>query len=146
MSNIIEKCKSTRILGVIGIAGLILGTILPYIKIKIFSYTYKITLFEYWEGKVVLALAIANLLIIFKDIVETYIPSLFNTGIGQKIQESNSAKTSLIPTILSAGFTIYLTSTLDKLGFEYFNIGFYAMWIGTISLVAYAFLHRQEDV
>jgi hypothetical protein len=29
--------------------------------------------------------------------------------------------------------------------FGYYNIGFYAMWIGTISLVAYALIHKKDD-
>ncbi len=32
MNNIIEKCKTTRILAIIGVIGLFLGVILPYGK------------------------------------------------------------------------------------------------------------------
>ncbi len=93
MSNIMEKIRTTRILGAIGIAGLILGIILPYIKYEIWGY-----------------------------------------------------KLSIIPTVLSAIFAIYVTSEIGIEALEYCNLGFYAMWIGTISLVGYAFLHRKEDV
>lgn len=90
-------------------------------------------------------LAIANLLFIFKDLVEKYAPFLFNNDIGRKIQDCENPKLSLIPTVLSAIFAIYVTSILSIDTFKYYNIGFYAMWIGTISLVAYAFLHKQND-
>lgn len=145
MNNIMEKCKTTRILGAIGIGGLILGTLMPYVKYNIFGYKYSISLWGYWEGKIIMLLALANLLFIFKDIVEKYAPFLFNNGIGRKIQKCENAKLSLIPTVLSAMFAIYVTSILGIDSFKYYNIGFYAMWLGTISLVAYAFLHKKDD-
>lgn len=145
MDKIIEKMKTTRILGAVGIAGLIFGTIMPYVKYNFFGYKYSISLWEYWEGKVIMILAIANLLFIFKDIVEKYIPSLFNTGIGKKIKDLDNPKYSLVPTVLVAIFVIYLTASIGVSTFKYYNIGFYAMWLGTISLVAYAFLHKKDD-
>ena len=145
MKSIIEKCRTTKILGAIGIVGLILGTIMPYVKYNFFGYQYSISLWGYWEGKVIMILAIANLLFIFKDLVEKYVPSLFNSGLGQKIRDCENPKFSLIPTILCAIFAIYVTSILGIETFGYYNIGFYSMWLGTISLVAYAFLHKPES-
>ncbi len=145
MNNIIEKCRTTRILGVIGIVGLILGIILPYVKFDIFGYKYSISLWGYWEGKIMMLLTIANFLFIFKDIVEKYIPSLFNSVFGQKIRDCKNSKFSLIPTVLTAVFAIYLTTTLDVESFGYYNLGFYAMWLGTLSLVGYAFLHKNDN-
>lgn len=145
MQNIIDKCKNTRILGAIGIVGLILGTMMPYVKYEIFGYKYSISLWGYWEGKIIMLLAIANLLFIFKDLVEKYVPFLFNNGLGRKIKECENPKFSLIPTVGAAIFAIYVTSILGIESFAYYNLGFYTMWIGTISLVAYAFLHKQDD-
>lgn len=145
MNTIIEKCKTTRILGAIGVAGLILGIIMPYVKYNIFGYKYSITLWGYWEGKVIMVLALANLLFIFKDLVEKYIPFLFDNGIGRKIRDCENPKLSLIPTVLAAIFAIYVTSILGIESFKYYNIGFYVMWIGTISLVGYAFLHKKDE-
>lgn len=145
MNNMIEKCKTTRILGAIGIVGLILGTIMPYVKYNIFGYKYSISLWGYWEGKIIMLLAIANLLFIFKDLVEKYIPFLFNNWIGKKVQDCKNPKFSLIPTVLAAIFAIYVTSILGIDSFKYYNIGFYAMWIGTICLVFYAILHGKND-
>ena len=129
----------------VGAIGLILGTILPYVKYNIWGYKISITLWGYWEGKVIMLLAIANLLFIFRDIVDKYIPFLFNSAIGQKIRDCENPKLSLIPTVLSAIVAIYLTSILGIDSFGNYNLGFYAMWIGTISLVGYAFLHRKDD-
>ena len=146
MNNIIEKCKTTRILGAIGIVGLILGTIMPYVKYNIFGYKYSVSLWGYWEGKIILLLAIANLLFIFKDLAEKYVPFLFNSTLGQKIKNCENPKFSLIPTILAAVFAVYVTSILGIESFKYYNIGFYAMWIGTLSLVAYALLHKDTSI
>lgn len=145
MNNVIEKCKTTRILGAIGIICLILGTIMPYVRYNIWGYTYSLSLCEYWEGKIVMLLAIANLLFIFKDLVEKYIPALFNTYIGKKLKDLDSHKYSLIPTFLAAAFAIYLTLQLGIDSFKYYNIGFYLMWLGTISLIAFSLVHKKDD-
>ncbi|MBQ9659423.1 MAG: hypothetical protein IJV31_11810 [Clostridia bacterium] len=145
MKNIIEKCKTTRILAAIGIIALFLGTILPYLKYNIYGYKYTITLYGYWAGKVVILLAVANLLFIFKDIIEKYVPFLFDTGMGRKIQELDNAKYSLVPTVLIAIFAIYETVQLGTQQFKYYNIGFYSLWIGVIALVAYAIVHKKDE-
>ncbi len=145
MKGILEKCRTTRILGAIGIIALILGTVTPYVKYNIFGYKFSISLWGYWEGKVIMILAIANLLFIFKDYVEKFVPALFNTGLGRKIKECENPKFSLIPTALIAIFAIYETSVMGVSSFKYYNIGFYAMWLGTICLVLYAFLHKSDN-
>jgi len=144
MNNVIDKLKNTRILAAIGIAGLILGTIFSYVSYSIWGYSYSISLWDYWEGKIILIIAVANLLFIFKDFVEKYIPSLFNTSIGRKIADINNPKASLVPTILAAAFALYLTLKLD-VDFSNYSLGFYALWIGVICLVAYAILHKRDD-
>lgn len=145
MNNIIEKMKNTRILATIGIAGLILGTIFPYVSYSFFGSSVNISMWNYWEGKIVLILAIANLLFIFKDFVGKYIPSLFNTNIGKKIADIDNPKVSLVPTILAVVFVVYLQIRLD-IGFGNYGIGFYLLWIGIIALLAYAFLHRKKMI
>ncbi len=144
MNDIIEKMKNTRILAIVGIAGLILGTIFPYVSYSFFGSSLSISLWDYWQGKVVLVLAIANLLFIFRDVVEKYIPSLFNTDIGKKIADMNNSKGSLVPTILAVIFVLYLQIRLD-VDFDNYSLGFYLLWIGVIALVAYAFLHKNHD-
>jgi len=144
MNNILDKLKNTRILAGVGIVCMILGTIFSYVSYDILGYKYDIALWDFFEGKVILIIAIANLILIFKDFVEKYIPSLFNTGIGRKIKDINNPKASLVPTILGAVFAIYLTLKLD-VEFSNYALGFYSMWIGVICLVAYAILHKDND-
>ena len=144
MNNILDKMKNTRLLAGIGIACMILGTMFSYVSYSVFGYNYDIALWDYLEGKIILIIAIANLLFIFKDFVEKYIPSLFNTGIGRKIKDINNPKASLVPTFLGAGFALYLTLKLD-VSFSNYSLGFYSMWVGVICLVAYAILHKNND-
>ncbi len=144
MNNVLDKLKNTRLLAGIGVVCMILGTIFSYVNYDIFGYVYDIALWDYFEGKIILIIAVANLLFIFKDLIEKYIPSLFNTGIGKKIKDINNPKVSLVPTFLGAAFAIYLTLKLD-VEFSAYSLGFYSMWIGVICLVAYAILHRNND-
>lgn len=140
MNNFLAKLKNTRLLAGIGIAGLILGTIFSYVDYSFIS----ISLWDYLEGKIILIIAIANLLFIFKDIVEKYVPSFFNTNIGKKVAEINNPKASLVPTILAAAFALYLTLKLD-VSFKYYSLGFYSLWLGVICLVVYAIIHKKND-
>ena len=144
MNNIIEKMKTTKILAVIGIVGLILGTMFPYVSYSVFESSVGISMWNYWEGKIVLTLAIANLIFIFKDFVEKYIPSLFNTNIGQKIADINNPKASLVPTVIALIFALYLHFKLD-VDWGNYSIGFYLLWLGVIALVAYAFLYKSNN-
>lgn len=144
MNNVLSKLKNTRLLAGIGIAGLILGTMFPYVSYSILGYSYDISLCDYWEGKIILVIAIANLLFIFKDFVEKYIPSLFNTDIAKKIKDINSPKASLAPTVAAAAFALYLTLKL-KVEFSAYSLGFYLLWIGVICLVAYAMIYKNNN-
>lgn len=144
MNNVLDKMKNTRLLAGIGVACMILGTMFSYVSYDVFGYNYDIALWDYLEGKIILIIAIANLLFIFKDFVEKYIPSLFNTGIGRKIKDINNPKASLVPTFLGAAFAIYLTLKLN-VSFSNYSLGFYSMWVGVICLVAYAILHKNSD-
>ena len=145
MNNILEKYKNTRILATIGIVGLVLGTMLTYVEFSLWGYTQPISLWGYWEGKIVLLLALANGLLIFKDIVEKYIPSLFNTSLGKKLANIKNPKASLVPTILAVAFAVYLHMHLDiDTNYASYGLGFYSLWVGAISLVAYAILHKKE--
>lgn len=144
MNNVLDKLKNTRILAGIGVVCMILGTMFSYVSYDILGYKYDIALWDYWEGKIILIIAIANLLFIFKDLVEKYVPSFFETNIGKKIKDINNPKASLVPTILGAAFAIYLTMKLD-VEFSAYSLGFYSMWVGVICLVAYAILHKNNN-
>jgi len=138
-----EAIRNKRILALIGIISLVLGTLLPYYTFSFWGYTESISLWGYWEGKVVLSLIVANALFIFKDWLEQYVPQVFNSGIGRKIANVDNPKLSLIPTILIIAFVIYLYNTLEvDSEFIKNGIGFYLLWIGVIALVGHAIFYK----
>ncbi len=145
MEQIMEKCKNTKILGAIGVICLALGVILPYLKFSFLGFSESISLFGYWEGKVIILLVIANTLFIFKDFVKKYVPQFFTSPMGKAIENANE-KMSLIPTILSAVFAIYLYNSLDlDSSYIKYGIGFWVLWIGIASLIAYAILYKGSN-
>lgn len=142
-----EVIKNKRILALVGIAGLILGCFLPYYTVSVFGYTQSISLWGYWEGKIVLVLTLANALFIFQDFIEKYVPQLFNNWIGNIVQKAKNPKFALVPTILVAVFAISLIIRLD-VDSEYikYGLGFYLLWIGIIALVGHAIFYKNKNV
>lgn len=142
-----ELIKNKKILALVGIIGLLLGTFMPYYTFSILGYSQSISLWGYWEGKIVLALTLANALFIFKDWIEQHMPQLFNNNIGRMVKNANNPKMSLIPTALVAGFIIYMFVDID-VDPKYFSygLGFYLLWIGIISLVGHAIFYKGENV
>lgn len=140
-----EVIKNKRVLALVGIAGLILGCFLPYYTISIFGYTQSIPLWGYWEGKIILVLALANVLFIFQDYVKKYLPQLFNNWVGNIVQKAENPKSALVPTILVAVFAISLIIRLD-VNSEYikYGLGFYILWVGIIALVGHAILYKNK--
>lgn len=141
-----EKLKSTRILSAIGLVCLFLGVVLPYFKFSFLGYTQEIKLWGYWEGKIMMALIVANILFIFKDYVEKYAPQLFNSNLGSKIQNANE-KFAIVPTIGVAAFAIWLYIRLDiDTTYLKHGLGFWTLWIGVIFLVAHTFIYKKGSV
>lgn len=140
-----DKLKNTKILGGVGIIGMFLGTILPYFNISVLGYTKTISLWGYWEGKVIILLTLANLLFIFKDFIKKYIPQMFNSGLGRMIDNAN-AKLVIIPTVLAAIFAIYMIVNInvDSTYIKY-GVGFYVLWIGIIASLAHSFIYKGND-
>ena len=142
-----EVIKNKRILALVGIAGLILGCFLPYYTVSFFGYTQSISLWGYWEGKIVLVLTLANALFIFQDFIEKYVPQLFNNWVGNLVQKAKNPKFALIPTILVAVFAISLIIRLD-VDSEYikYGLGFWILWVGIIALIGHAILYKKQNV
>lgn len=142
-----EVIRNKRILALIGIIGLILGCFLPYFTISFFGYSQSISLWGYWEGKVVFVLALANALFIFQDFIEKYVPQLFNNWVGNIVQKAKNPKFALVPTILVAVFAISLIIRLD-VDSEYikYGIGFWILWVGIIALIGHAIFYKKPNV
>lgn len=144
VNTIVDKLKHTRLLAGIGLAAMFLGTLLPYIKYSMFGYAIKLSLWKYWEGKIVLILLIANAIFFFKDYIEKYIPSLLNVSVWKKISELKY-QYAMIPSIIAVAFILYLTIKLD-INFGYYNIGFYTLWFGVICIIIYLIINKGKPV
>lgn len=138
-----DKLKKTRILGAIGLVSLFLGVMLPYYEFSLLSYSYKIRLWGYFEGKIVMILLIANLLFIFKDLILKYVPQMFNSDIGQKIKNANE-KFAIVPTILIVIFVVVLFLRLDVGSTLEHGLGFYFLWLGIICLLLHTFIIKKN--
>ena len=138
--------RNKRVLALTGIITLILGTILPYFTFSLLGYSQSISLWKYWEGKLIIILTLVNALFIFKDYIEKYLPQLFTTNLGKKIANLSNPKVSLIPTILVVGFVIYLNIKFD-FNTEYLKngLGFYLLWLGIICLVVHAIVYKKPS-
>lgn len=138
--------KNKRILALIGITCLILGCFLPYYTFSFWGITESISLWGYWEGKIVLVLALANALFIFQDSIEKYVPQLFNNWLGNLVKKARNPKFALIPTILVAIFAISLIVRLD-IDSEYikYGLGFYILWVGIIALFGHAIFYKNSN-
>lgn len=140
-----ENLKNKRILAFIGLICLFLGVIMPYFKASLFGLSYEIKLWGFWEGKVMMLLIVANLLFIFKDYVEKYIPQLFNNSLGNKIKNANP-KFAILPTIGVAAFAIYLyVKTGDDLKYLKYGFGFYSLWIGVLCMIGHTFIYKKNS-
>lgn len=136
--------KSKRILAGIGIVALILGIILPYYQVTIFNHTYKIALWRYIEGKIAMMLTMANLLFIFKDVIEKYAPQMFESSLGKKIKTTNS-KFAIVPTILIIAFVVILFLRLDVGSSLTHGPGFFLLWCGIICLISHTLLYKKNN-
>ena len=141
-----EVIRNKKILALIGIIALLLGTFLPYITLSLWGYSQSISLWGYWEGKVVLILTLANALFIFNDWIEKYLPQLFDNSVGKLVKKANNPKFSLIPTVLVAGFAVYMLININ-VDSEYlkYGLGFYLLWVGIIALVGHSIFYKKQN-
>lgn len=143
-STIMQKLHNTKILAIIGSVCLLLSVVLPYITISFFGISESIFLWKYWQGIVLIIIAILNILFIFKEAILKHVPSLANNQTINKILAINNPKASLVLTIIMVIFVICLTA-ITGFAFRFYNIGFYTLWLGVICLVLYPFLYKKEE-
>lgn len=144
MNDFLEKMKTTRLLASIGIVCIFLGTILPYAKINFWGYVGSVQLFKHFEGIIMLIVAIINFVFIFKDIVQNYIPKLFESGVVKNIADLGSSKISLISTGILVILAVILHMRLD-FSIAHFALGAFVLYFGMICLGAYGIMHKQND-
>lgn len=138
--------KNKKVLAIAGLVSLFLGIVLPYYSVEVWGYKQTIAVFKYWPGKLVLALIVLNILVIFKNEIKRFIPKIYEVSIGKKIDEGGQ-KYSLVPTILSVACIIYLTIDLHvDSSYVKNGLGFYLLWVGVALLVAHAFIYKEKNI
>lgn len=144
MDKIIEKLKNTRVLALIGIVCAILGILMPFVKISVFGFSRTISLIQGWKGWAIIVVAILQILICYYDIVQKYIPKVYENKVGEMIKQNQ--KLSLIPTIILAILTITSMSALDS-SYVTLHLGFYLLVISIVSMLVYPFMYKntKED-
>lgn len=93
-----------------------------------------------------MVLILSNILFIFKDYVEKYVPQLFNTNLGSKIQNANP-KFAIVPTIGVAAFAVWLYLRLDvDTTYLKHGLGFWSLWAGVVCMLGHTFLYKKNLV
>jgi len=144
MNSFLEKIKTTKMLACIGTLCMFLGTVIGYARLNVLGYTANVQLYKHFEGIIILIDAIVSFLFIFKDIVATYIPKVFESGIGKKISEMSSSRIALISTGIAVLMAIILHVRLD-FSLTHFTLGFYLLYFGIICLGIYGIINRKKD-
>ena len=145
MEKVMEMVKTKRILAIIGIVGLFLGTIMPYYKFSFLGISKTIALWGYLEGKIMFILILALALFIFKDYIEKYVPQLFNNGVGKFVKKFDNPKFSLVPTAIVIILAIYVSTLVETSDYIKFGLGFYMLWLGAICMVGHAIFYKGEN-
>ena len=147
LNKFLNLSKNTRFLAVVGLSCSFLCIFLTYVKYTVLGLAVKIKLIDFFEGKLMILLILLNLMFIFKDYVKKYLPKLFENNIGRKIYDINDQRWILIPVALTVIFAFVVKGETKT---EFLNIvyglGFYLMWLGVISLVAFAFMYKNEKI
>ena len=141
-----EKIKDTRILALIGSICVFIGVITPYLSFSILGYKTNLSLWNYWEGKIVMVLLFANVLFIFKDYIEKYAPQLFESELGKRIKDANP-KLSIIPVVIIAAFTLYMATNIGvDLKYGKHGLGFYSLWAGVVCLIGHSIFYKKQTL
>ena len=139
MENFMNKLKTTKILGIVGYAIVIVSLFLPLITVSVFGMSQSVTYIE-GDGIFVLILAVIGLVMIFADKLAEKVP-FFSKLVNPKLTS--------IPTAIIAALLLFLTFNSSKLGalgsVAKFSIGFYLLWVGTIVSAVYPFLYKGND-
>ncbi len=146
-TDILEKIKTTRILGIIALVLLYGGLMLPFVGIE-----YKDTATASWvdqqlydNGKGIMLLWILSVVLMFSDVIAANWPK------GSKIfSKLTNPKILLIPVIITL-IVLIVTQVKFFDDYDYFEDdiylypGYFLNWLGMIAMTAYAFLYKGNN-
>ena len=136
MEKVLSILKSTKILGIVGAALLIIGNFFNFATVSFFGFESSVTFLE-GDGKFVLALGILALVIIFIDLIINKFPNI------NFLQKLRNQKLTLISAIISA--IIIFIDAGDAFEYGDAGLGFYMLVLGVIALAAYPFLYKGNE-
>lgn len=142
-TSILNKMKTTRILGIIGLILTYIGLMIPFAGIEVWGYESTSAYMEVYDnGKGVMLLWLLTVIIMYSDIIAANWPR------GEKIMSLlKNQKAVLVPCVISL---IILIATTVCLFSDYDDDvslypGYFISWLGLISTVAYALLYKGNN-
>ena len=140
-NTILEKIKTTKILGIIGLVLMYIGLMVPFIKLDFFGTFAYVDKYLYDNGKGVLLLWFLMVLIMFSDVIVVNCPK------GEKIiSYLKSQKIILILCIIALIVLIITTVSMIDDYEDMFSLcpGYFLSWIGLIATAAYSILYKGK--
>ncbi len=142
-NSILNKMKTTRILGIIGLILIYFGAMIPFVQIEFWGYESTSAYMEVYDnGKGVMLVWLLMIAIIYSDIIAANWPR------GRKVFEYlKNQKIILIPCIIALVILIATTACMfdDYDGDISLYPGYFLSWLGLISMVAYGILYKGHN-
>lgn len=145
MNEIMNKLKTTKILGIVGNALIILGVFLPMINSIIGSYSLlaledlgrKLGGSGLGYGIWLIIIAVVNFLVIFSDKLCAALPSL------PALEKLKNQKFTVGTTAVVA--VLFFMSVSQFFGVVTFAFGFYVLILGIILSLVYPFIYKGDE-
>ena len=145
MNDFMNKLKTTKILGIIGNALILIGVFLPMIDSILGSYSLlaledlgrKLGGQGLGFGIVLIIIAIFNFIIIFSDKIIAAVPSI------PALEKLRNQKLTVGTTVVVA--VLFFMSVSKFFGLVTFSFGFYVLILGIILSIVYPFLYKGDE-
>ena len=143
-NNILNKMKTTRILGIIGLVLIYFGLMIPFVGIEFWGSDSVSAYMEVYDnGKGVMLLWLLTIAIMYSDIIAANWPR------GKKIfSYLKNQKLVVVPCIIAFIILIATTACIYS-DFDDYDVslypGYFLSWLGLIATTAYAILYKGND-
>ena len=150
-----EVLKTKKYLGIAGVVILFLSVFFPFFVVQYGSFKEGVSLIKGWEGYVLVLMAIASAMIIFRDVLEEKLPQIYNTGFGSQVKSWGEKGLfapiafSILDVVITcvrveAKLKAYSYGFIDLSKYVKYGFGFWAAVIGIVLLIGYAVLYKGE--
>ena len=142
--EIMKILKNNKVVGMVGMLLMFIGTIAPFYVVKILSLSTSASLIKNWKGIVIILLIVAGLLFMFRDKVVELVPSLKDNPFTKKVQSLKYKFLCVLVGIIIGLVILILIADSESLKYVSFGWGFYVLIIGIILTALHAYFY--EDV